>query len=590
MANLCGDCALKLQANEETYSMLLESIGTEPVDVYLTNMAKDRTWGDGTVLLAAANLYKRQIILYTDESKRPIYMSDKFSDSHALTLGFVGGNHYVSLLPTSSLLTAFDTQSPHTDIPVSTTTEHVEASSHFVPISSKYGGRSAPPSSGCDKKVFMKRKLKYPWLLATGDGALCISCSAYYSSRPLPKGTKGVFINIPFTKWTKSTGSDPKNNKLLKHDLSGIHKTAIACDDEGKRISRHHTSVYGMVHKQSLEQQRINLERMSDFVDVAYYLFKQEIPHTTNYDSLLNLVARLDNSHGIEQFMMSSPENATYQSHNTATELLSASAKWLQEKLLSAVRSSPAIALMADESTDIRVRNEMSICCRYIEDGKAVERFICLQRLKDTTANTISTAVQDWLASAKIPLLNIRWLAFDGAANMSGKHHGVQAQLKKNLPNSNYIHCRSHLLHLAAANVASSFKPLKVLFSSLNSLWKFFHNSPKRTNQLNEIQSILDDPVLQLVRNGDTRWTSNYRSVKAVRTCLRSIIFTLQDIHTGGADLSSEAGGLLLTFQNSTSILLIFALELILQPLHTLTLSLQSSKLSLADVPSRVSG
>jgi len=39
----------------------------------------------------------------------------------------------------------------------------------------------------------------------------------------------------------------------------------------------------------------------------------------------------------------------------------------------------------------------------------------------------------------------------------------------------------------------------------------FFHNSPKKLGYFDEIHSILDDPVLQLVRAGDTRWTSNYR-------------------------------------------------------------------------------
>src|SRR5260221_10944889 len=44
--------------------------------------------------------------------------------------------------------------------------------------------------------------------------------------------------------------------------------------------------------------------------------------------------------------------------------------------------------------------------------------------------------------------------------------------------------------------------------------------------------------------------------------------------------LSSEAGVLLLTFQNALSILLIFAIEQILQPLNILTLILQSPRLS----------
>ena len=90
------------------------------------------------------------------------------------------------------------------------------------------------------------------------------------------------------------------------------------------------------------------------------------------------------------------------------------------------------------------------------------------------------------------------------------------------------------------------------------------------------MRKILDDPELELVRSGDTRWTSNYRAVTAIRVNLQSLVLILQNIHSEFGDLSSEAGGLLLTFQNKTSIMLIFALEEILLPLYTLTLALQS--------------
>jgi len=91
----------------------------------------------------------------------------------------------------------------------------------------------------------------------------------------------------------------------------------------------------------------------------------------------------------------------------------------------------------------------------------------------------------------------------------------VQAKLKtEGLINGNYIHCRSHLLNLAAANVTQSFKALQSLFSTLNSTWRFFHNSPKRHKTLVEMRKILNDPELELVSTGDTRWTSHYRGVK----------------------------------------------------------------------------
>ena len=162
-------------------------------------------------------------------------------------------------------------------------------------------------------------------------------------------------------------------------------------------------------------------------------------------------------------------------------------------------------------------------------------------------------------------------MAFDGASNMSGKKNGVQALLMRNgVLNGCYIHCRSHLLHLAAANIANGIKSLRALLSTFNSTWKFFKSSPKQHNKLVEMRKILDDPQLELVSAGDTRWTSHYRAVKAIRLNLPALVMTLQDIHCGAGDLSSEAGGLLLTFQNQTSILLLHALEQILYPLLSL--------------------
>ena len=58
-------------------------------------------------------------------------------------------------------------------------------------------------------------------------------------------------------------------------------------------------TVYSMINQQSAAEKQSNLDRLADFTDAAYFLFKQEIPYTTNYESLLALVARLDGSHNI---------------------------------------------------------------------------------------------------------------------------------------------------------------------------------------------------------------------------------------------------------------------------------------------------
>ena len=191
-----------------------------------------------------------------------------------------------------------------------------------------------------------------------------------------------------------------------------------------------------MVHKQSAEEKLNNLNRLLDYTDAAYYLFKQEIPHTTHYTSLLELVSRLDGSRNIQHFMDSSPHNASYRSHATATELLDAVSQWLKDEVLAELCSSPYIAVLADEATDIRLRTELSLCFRYLVDGCAVGKFFCLLQLQCTTAISITEAILDRLQKHNIPLEKIFWLALDGASNMSGTKNGVQARLKTELRNA----------------------------------------------------------------------------------------------------------------------------------------------------------
>lgn len=590
-------------------------------------MSKAGSWGDGTTLASAASLYMRSIVIVTD-TKSTFTIDSPTANINAnpnpIILGYLGvglldpqiKNHYVSLSPKNTTATCVETrvtESGSSDdiINRDRTVESVQLAEVGIRPTelSEYGDTDSevhqPPITIISKqtsafakqggkvkdstKIVAKRKAEYSWLVPVEGGALCDCCSKFYSDRTLPRNHSDVFINKPFSNWSKSTGSKTKDNKLLKHQQSVTHLAAATFYKDGQQMSAGQRTVYSIIHKQSKEEKEFQLERLTDFADVAYYLFKEEIPHTTHYDSLLALVSRLDGSNQIQKFMDTSPANATYTSNATATELLTAVSQWITNNIFDRARSSKFLAILADESTDIRTRNELSVCFRFVENGIPVETFLRLKQVQSTQAESIKQAIKEILLSANIPLERVYWMAFDGAANMSGRTNGVQAKLKAELlVNAHYIHCRSHLLNLAAANVARDIKPLHGIFSSFNSLWKFFHNSPIRHNKLVNVRNILNDPGLELVRVGDTRWTSNYRAVRAVRTSIEGIVITLQEIHACAGDLSSEAGGLLLTYQDQTSILLIHVIEEILHPINILTLALQSPKLSLADLPEKV--
>ena len=72
----------------------------------------------------------------------------------------------------------------------------------------------------------------------------------------------------------------------------------------------------------------------------------------------------------------------------------------------------------------------------------------------------------------------IVWIPFDGASNVSGSRSGVQAHLKQEkCPEAEYVHCCSHLLQLACVQACNKTKPIKHLFSALNSLYRLFSES-----------------------------------------------------------------------------------------------------------------
>jgi len=142
-------------------------------------------------------------------------------------------------------------------------------------------------------------------------GALCAVCSTFYAISPLPTNHNSTFVTKPFNNKKRSTGSDPKNKKLLKHHRCESHLAAVTFASDAEKISAKQRTVYSMVHQQSHEQQQIQFEIMTDFADVSYYLFKHETAHTTHFESLLTLVSRLDKSDKMKQFMNASPEKAT---------------------------------------------------------------------------------------------------------------------------------------------------------------------------------------------------------------------------------------------------------------------------------------
>ena len=127
---------------------------------------------------------------------------------------------------------------------------------------------------------------------------------------------------------------------------------------------------------------------------------------------------------------------------------------------------------MADEYVDAATVEEMSVFCRWEEDGMPEEHFLEVIHLLQGNAESIYSALIECLKEKNIQISSIVGMGFDGASTFSGKKTGVQTTTKKLAPNALFVHCRCHLLQLACAQATNSTAGIKHVYMTLMALWK----------------------------------------------------------------------------------------------------------------------
>ena len=125
---------------------------------------------------------------------------------------------------------------------------------------------------------------------------------------------------------------------------------------------------------------------------------------------------------------------------------------------------------------------------------------------------------------------------------MSGAKSGVQLRLRFHTPSALYVQCQCHRLQLASVYAADEHSEVKRMFGTLLTMWKMFHYSPKKAEELAEIQAALDLPELKIQKPSDTRWLARERCVRAVRKSLPALVATFQEMYDESGD--AEAYGL----------------------------------------------
>lgn len=288
--------------------------------------------------------------------------------------------------------------------------------------------------------------------------------------------------------WTKTGMTDLNHlsERIKKHQTSNEHiKNVLQLALFGKvNIAQQFDSEYRRniaAHNEKVQQNRyilniiINCIRFCGAFELA--LRGHEESDTSSnpgvFRGLINFSAELDAA------LKNHLENATVFKGTSKTiqnELLGIILDVCHEKIAKEIKAAEFLAIIADETTDIANKFQMAIIYRYLVEGKLVERFwgFCTPQKHD--ARTLASCILQELAYHKINETPHKMIAqtYDGASVMAGSSGGVQAIIKQQYPNAEYIHCHAHQLNLVMMNAASINRNVRIFFANLQGICTFF--------------------------------------------------------------------------------------------------------------------
>ena len=96
---------------------------------------------------------------------------------------------------------------------------------------------------------------------------------------------------------------------------------------------------------------------------------------------------------------------------------------------------------------------------------------------------------QKTVEDCQLELKKMKSCVTDGAGAMIGRHNGMAAIIKREVPDLINIHCVCHRLALACADASKELNYIKKVEGLLPQVWKFYEYSPKKTAKFAAVQS-----------------------------------------------------------------------------------------------------
>lgn len=175
-----------------------------------------------------------------------------------------------------------------------------------------------------------------------GQGMICTLCQKHNKS----PGTH--------TTWNTTPCNRLRLQRITAHERCASHKYMCKLETEKK------TTIQSGINPQ------IPTKPIEQAFTCLYFLAKQRIAHTTNFEPLLNLMGLL----GLDvKAKIQVAKNALYTSDKSIQEMIFAISEVIEMRILKEVRESSHFALMLDETTDCTVTEQLVVHARYIDNA-----------------------------------------------------------------------------------------------------------------------------------------------------------------------------------------------------------------------------
>ena len=430
---------------------------------------------------------------------------------------------------------------------------------------------------------------KHPWIAYSvlDSGLYCRFC-AVFAQREVGSSrcqqSAGALVTKPL-KVYKNMTSASNRGILDMHATRQYHRNAVeaAASFVATRKDRQ-KDIRFQLDAQAGEEERLARDRLLPIMELITVCGKQNIAlrghedsgrvggssqkNEGNFRALLRYRAGADLN--LKKHLESAPLNAQYTSPTVQNEVINCIGDMMVASVVEEIQKSeagPCYAVLADETSDIEMREQLSIFVRYVTDsGELKEKFLGFKDVHQEsfdldfaqlgedevmepklTGRLLGKCIQDSLENVGLSVSQCVGQGYDGAATMSSELKGAATVISEQNPMAVYVHCSSHSLNLALVTACRQ-APIRNMYGVVRNTVDFITSSPKRKAVFQAAVSFKCPGAMRkrLKSLCATRWVERHEALDTFIELYPAVLLTLEQLAKWkDATTASKAGPLL---------------------------------------------